>query len=130
AVESRDAGSRQTAFSVFNYQTGKVLLKEIRTESDWWWSLDRLHDDILFLHGYLSDNSPEHKGISAVDVYTGSIKWQNFQLTLENISDEGLIVYNPMLQPRKLQLASPQTGKIFHSIDTFNPLPRELVFPN
>jgi len=130
AVESRDAGSRLVTFSVFDYQTGQVLLKELRTESDWWWSLDRLHDNMLFLHGYLTDNSPEHKGISAIDVHTGTVKWQNFQLALENISAEGLIVYNPMLQPRKLQLASPQTGEIKNSIDIFEPLPRDLVFPD
>src|SRR5690606_24673232 len=131
AVETRDAGSRGVNVWVSNYRTGEVLLKEIRTESDWWWSLDRLQGGTLLLHGYLSDNSPEHKGISAIDVQTGEVKWQNFQLTLENIAEEGLIVYNPLLQPRKLQLASLQSGEIIKNhIDTYTPLSRDLTFPD
>src|SRR5690606_3536624 len=115
AVESRDAGSRVVSFSVFNYQTGATLLQELRTESNWGWSLDRLFQDTLFLHGYISDTSPEHKGICAIDVHTGAVKWQNFPLTLENITAEGLTVYNPLLQPRRLQIVSPHTGSIINS---------------
>jgi hypothetical protein len=130
ALETRDPDSKAVNFSVLNYKTGESLLNEIRTENDGWWNMDRIQQNTLFLHGYLSENTPEHKGICAIDVWTGDIRWQNFQLALEDISEEGLIAYNPSLQPRKYQLISPFDGTTIQAtISNYSALPREIIFP-
>lgn len=130
AIETRYPNSKDVFFSVLNFKTGELFLDEIRTENDWWWNMDRLHQNTLLLHGYVSSNSPEHKGICAIDVTNGSTRWQNFSLALEGTSREGLIVYNPSMQPKKLQLVSLESGVVIKDSATgYTPLSRDIIFP-
>ena len=92
--------------------------------------MDRIHQNRLFLHGYLSENTPEHNGICAIDVETGKTSWENFQLTLEDISDEGLVVYNPLLQPRKFSVISPTDGVHLRSgVSEYKSVERNITYP-
>ncbi|WP_423149630.1 DUF4905 domain-containing protein [Rubrolithibacter danxiaensis] len=131
AIETRDAASKAVHFSAFNYATGKTLIREVTTEHGFWWSLDRIYNNTVFLHGYMSESSPEHKGIIALDIHTGAIKWQVFHLSLHDISEEGLIAYNPLLQLKKLQLLDFETGEYINSPDKhYLPVTRNIVFPD
>jgi hypothetical protein len=131
AIETRLPETKIVQFSVFNYRTGYRYLKEITTENNWWWNMDRIHQNKLFLHGYISENTPEHKGISAIEIESGEIKWQNFQLALEDISEEGLVVFNASLQPKKLQIASLESGQIIKSsASEYVPVSRTITFPD
>jgi hypothetical protein len=115
AIESRDIENRNTYYSAFNYQSGECLFKEISVENGWFWSLDRVHHERVLLHSYLHEGSPEHSGIIALD-FNGAIAWQQFNKTLHEVHHDGLIVYNPKIQPKQYELvradnALPITGK-------------------
>lgn len=110
AIESRDVSNRTTGFSAFDYVSGKTLFKEIAIEDGWFWSLDRVHAGMIFLHSYLNENSPEHKGIIAINSH-GDIVWQQFHKTLHDVSEQGLIVYNPKINPKLFELVSPLSGE-------------------
>ncbi|HCN83600.1 MAG TPA: hypothetical protein DIT07_08255 [Sphingobacteriaceae bacterium] len=129
AIETRDKNAHSAAFSSFNYVTGKCYLKEQNTENSWWWGLDRAYNGLLYLHGYKSESSPEHSGIIAWDAKTGKIKWQRFNYALDNISDQGLIVYNPSIQSAKPELISPETGTIKEIIAENALIQRHILFP-
>lgn len=111
AIESRDAATHTASFSLFNFRTGECLFANIQVENSWWHGLDKVHAGTVFLHGYESENSPQHKGIIAIS-NTGEIKWQQFNLAIEGVTTAGLLVYYTSLQPRKLMLADPLTGQI------------------
>ncbi|WP_207426408.1 DUF4905 domain-containing protein [Pedobacter sp. SYSU D00535] len=111
ALETRDIAEHRAAWSAFDLAAEKVLFKEIEVESGWNWSLDTVHQSMIFLHSYVTDQSPEHKGIIALNK-EGKVEWQHFNRSLYGTAAEGVLVYNPNVQPRTLELLSTQTGAL------------------
>lgn len=129
AIESRDVSNRTTYFSAFNYASGETLFREITVQEGWFWSLDRAHAGMVYLHSYVNESNPEHKGIIAINS-SGEISWQHFHKTLHEISDSGLIVYNPKIQPKIFELISAETGAVLSTkISENTPLPRHIEVP-
>jgi hypothetical protein len=129
AIESRDISNRETHYSAFNYQTGECLFKEKTVQDNWFWSLADVHEERVFLHSYMNEASPEHKGIIALN-FAGEIQWQQFNITLDSISEEGLVVYNPKVQPRQLELISAADGtRLSGKAHEAKPLERKIVVP-
>ena len=110
-IETRDTAERKAYFSAFNYRTGICLFKEADIEESWHWSLDKVSNGHLYLHSYLHDSNPQRSGIIAFNS-KGSIAWQHFNKSLDFITDEGLVVYNPKVHPKKPEVLSFNTGEI------------------
>ncbi|EOR96074.1 hypothetical protein ADIARSV_0718 [Arcticibacter svalbardensis MN12-7] len=129
AIETRSSDNKEAFYSAFNFKTGEKLFKEITVEDSWHWSLDKAYNDFVYLHGYISEKSPEHKGIVALN-HHGTIAWTAYNKTLETVAEEGLIIYNPTFQQKELELADAATGKIVQNkLSHYTPLNREMYFP-
>jgi hypothetical protein len=130
AIETRSVSDRTTHFSAFNYATGQCLFKEITVEDGWFWSIGRVHDGLLFLHSYVNESNPEHKGIIAIDP-SGEIAWQQFHKTLQEVCNEGLLVYNPKIQPKMLELISAGTGEpASTNVKQAAPVEKNIIVPD
>ncbi|WP_149349002.1 DUF4905 domain-containing protein [Pedobacter sp. BS3] len=127
AIETRDTGIHTAQFSLLNYSTGKVLFKDLALENNWWLGLDKAHHGLVFLHGYISQDSPQHRGIICLNAQ-GQIQWQQFNIALYDVYDKGLLVYDTAIQPRKLYTISADAGQ--RNQDTAPAAtPTGLVFP-
>lgn len=130
AIETRDAENHISQYSAFNFQTGECLFKEQSVEGSWLWSLDKVHRGLVFLHSYITEQSPEHKGIIALN-QNGTIEWQHYNKTLYVVSMEGLVTYDPRLQPRRLELLKPEDGTLMGSnIQEYTSYEQEIVLPD
>lgn len=129
AIETRNIADRKTYYSAFNYLTGDCLFKEITVEDSWLWGLDRVHNGFVFLHSFINDNSPEHSGIIALDT-TGEIAWTHYNKTLEDITDQGLLVYNPKIQPKTFNLISAEDGHNLAGNTSSASLFQEVILPD
>ncbi|WP_374164770.1 DUF4905 domain-containing protein [Arcticibacter sp. MXS-1] len=114
AIEARDPQTHTAYFSAFDFNSGRPLFEKFRLEDSWNWGLDAIHKGVTLLHGYVSDQSPEHKGIVAVD-QTGEVIWQQFNKALYTVASEGLVVYNPSIQPRMFELIDIESGALLSS---------------
>ena len=129
AIESRDISQRVSHFSAFDYATGKCLFKEIIVEDGWFWSLDRVHSGMIFLHSYVNQSNPEHKSIIAINC-AGKIAWQQFHKTLYDVCEAGLIIYNPKIQPKTFDLISPVDGEtVSAKAEGYTPVVRNILLP-
>jgi hypothetical protein len=129
AIETRDRNSHSAAFSALNYKSGKCYFKEKSIENSWWWGLDKVHKGVVYLHGYKNESSPEHRGIIAWDALTGKTKWERFDYALDSVSDQGVLVYNPMIQPSKPELISAETGQTVKEKISANSVIIPILFP-
>lgn len=130
AIETRDIPGRRTHFSAFNYTTGECLFKEATVEDGWFWSIDRVYSGLVFLHSYVNESNPEHKGMIALNK-GGEVQWQQFHKTLYDVSDKGLIVYNPKIQPKLFELIAADTGTtITTKVQEYLPLTRDILIPD
>lgn len=130
AIETRNVADRKTFYSAFNYVSGECLFKEITVENSWLWGLARVHDGVVLLHSYKNDNSPEHAGIVALNS-SGQIAWTQYNRTLEDVTDLGLLVYNPKIEPKVFDLISVISGQILAGTSSlFTSLFQEVILPD
>lgn len=130
AIETRNIADRQASYSAFNYQTGECLFKEISVEDSWSWGIDRVHKGLVFLHSYVHESNPEHKGIIALHTQ-GDIAWQHFNKTLYDVCDAGLVVYNPKIQPKNLELIAPENGEFLKTLSKpYIPVSKDILVPD
>jgi hypothetical protein len=130
AIETRNSSDRISHYSAYNYATGKCLFKEVTVEDSWHWSLDRVHQGIVFLHSYVHESHPEHKGIIALN-HEGNIAWQQFNKTLYDVTDKGLMIYNPKIQPKNFELIATADGSpVPGNAKEFTPVQRNIIVPD
>ena len=127
AIETRDAETHTAKFSLFNYSSGEVLFKNLALANNWWLGLDKAYHGLVFLHGYISQDSPQHRGIICLNT-NGQIQWQQFNIALYDVYDKGLLVYDTAIQPRKLYTISADTGQRNHDTSPTT-TPTTLLFP-
>lgn len=101
AIETRNTELKQVSFSSFNFITGQKNFKERSYEETWNLSLAFAGDENLVLNAYEHTQTPESKGILSVNAKDGSVIWQQFNISLNEVRCGGLQVYDPRMQPRK-----------------------------
>ncbi|MGI4750863.1 MAG: DUF4905 domain-containing protein [Janthinobacterium lividum] len=111
-VETRNSENRTVAFSSFNLKTGKNYFEELVAEEKWLTGMEGGRRGMLFLHGYSSPQSPEHKGIIALDAFSGKQVWADYNLSVEAFTTAGLLAADQRFQTKKTALLDYQTGKI------------------
>lgn len=101
AIESRNSDLKQVAFTVLNFINGNVHFKEITYSEKWNLNLAYIGKENLIINSYANADSPESKGILSVNLANGSVIWERFNISLNDVQDSGLQVYDPRFQPRK-----------------------------
>lgn len=101
AIETRNSELKQVAFSVLNFHNGKIHFKENTYQESWNLSLEYLGKENLIIKAYENPNTPESKGIISVNLSDGSVIWQKFNISLNQVHEAGLQVYDTRILPRK-----------------------------
>ena len=109
-VETRDSQDRSVFFSAVSMRDGGIFFKYIATPERWLTGLEAACNGVLLLHFYEAENSPVHKGLMALNGLTGDTLWSNFNLTFDHLSNNGPVVYDNRIQPRKLFLLDVKPG--------------------
>jgi hypothetical protein len=111
-VETRREEDRSTGFSSFSLKTGKKNFLEFIPEEKWLVGMNGGRQGMLFLHGYLSDQTPEHKGIIALDGFIAKQVWADYNLSLEAFTTDGLLAADQRFQSKRTILLDYKTGSI------------------
>lgn len=101
AIETRNRELKQVLFSAFNFITGETHFKNQVYEENWNLNLAFAGRKNLVLNAFEHAETPESRGILSIDVEDGSVKWQKFNISLNQVNEEGLQVYDSRFQPRK-----------------------------
>jgi hypothetical protein len=109
-AEVRDAEKREVSFASIDLNTGVLNFSGLTLPEKWLSGLQGSFNGTLFLHGYLSAQSPIHKGIVAFDGTTCTELWSNYTYAISNITINGPIAYNAQIQPPLRYLLDSQTG--------------------
>jgi len=109
-IETRTT-DRQVAFTSVNLNTGETNFENYTTPERWLTGIEAAHDGFLLLHGYQSENSPVHKGITVIGKDAGAV-WSNYTYAFDHLTVNGPVVFNTQIQPKKLFLIDIRTGAI------------------
>ena len=111
-IETRNSENHSTGFSSFSLKNGQINFQELIPEEKWLVGMDGGRQGVLFLYGYKSDQSPEHKGIIALDGLTGKQLWADYNSVLETFTTAGLLAADQRFQTKRTMLLDYQTGNI------------------
>jgi len=109
-AEIRNSEDKTTSFSAIDLKTGEVYFDNLTTPERWLTGIETAWDGVLLIHYYQSENGPAHKGLMAVDAFTGQTLWTNFSYSFDHLTNKGPVIYDSRIQPRKLFLADIKTG--------------------
>ncbi len=128
-TETRNSENHTAAFSSFNLENGQVYFRELVTEEKWMTGLEGGRQGVLFLHGYKSDQSPEHKALIALDGLTGKQLWADYNLSLEAFTTDGLLAADQRFQTKKMVMLDYKTGNIISSTNQQQDDLQEIQYP-
>ncbi len=109
-LEIRDSDEKRVSFSAISLTTGEAWFENLPTPERWLTGIEVAWNSVLLLHNYLTDTGPVHKGLIAIDEFTGEILWSDYIFAFDHLSDDGFVVYDTRIHPRKLFLKDAKTG--------------------
>ena len=128
-IESRNSDLKQVAFSILNFQSGKINFKEKTYDEIWNLSLAYIGKENLIINGYEHSDSPANKGIMSVRISDGGVNWQKFNVSLNHVREEGLEVYDSKIQPRKYFWIDHLSAETIVSPDQNTPVRSSIILP-
>lgn len=78
--EARDLEAKTSWFFCLDEADGRLLWNDLRLEEPWWIGLEDIDGDRFYLHGFRKPDMPQHLGIYAYDLDSGTPLWQNTKL--------------------------------------------------
>lgn len=109
-IEIRNDVEKQVSFSSIDLTTGKLNFTNLTTPERWLTGIEAAYDGVLLLHNYQSASGPAHKGLMAVDAFSGETLWSNYIYAFDHLTTSGPVLYDTNFHPKKLFLADIKTG--------------------
>ena len=114
-VETRNVTDRLALFSSVDLDKDKINFLDLEQPEKWLVGLSGGRENMLFLYGYSSAQSPEHKGIISLNAFTGEQIWADYNLTLNRFAQNGLLVTDARLPNQKPKLLDYKTGSVIYA---------------
>lgn len=108
---------KKLSFFAYDFKKQITLLCDYKFENDWELSINTVKNGILYLNGHESDFSPVQKGLVAFDLNSRQILWQNFSISKQLFTEEGIIVFDTKILPRKFRMINEKDGSELKSVD-------------
>jgi len=115
--EDRDTSTKHVSFFCLDRRTGNVFWQHKSFDEQWWIGLEAIHGDMLFLHRYASPDMPEHQGILAIDIRSGSILWKNDDMRFLLASGDAVCSCKHGFEKISFYLLERENGKLRREID-------------
>jgi len=98
--ECRQHEQKTVSFFCLDERSGAVLWQDVRLDEPWWVGIEAVSRDVVLLHEFANPGVPEHKGIIALDVGSGSVLWRNTELTFWFAFNDSVYAYQPKFEKR------------------------------
>jgi hypothetical protein len=110
--EERDVQQKKASFFCLERGSGGVLWSGRRLGEDWWIGMEACVGGVLYLHGFATPELPGHRGITAVDVRTGTVLWADEQIMFLAASEGNLHAVRGGITGNQISELDPRSGEV------------------
>jgi outer membrane protein assembly factor BamB len=110
--EDRDEEKKEVTFFCLDEVSGKVLWNHVSLSEHWWIGIETLYDGIVYLHEYVKPDLPQHKGIIALEIESGTILWRNDELLPLFVAHDNFYAAKETFEKRVYYELNTRTGEI------------------
>lgn len=114
--EDRNTETKTVTFFCLDAATGKPNWQKKNFGEQWWIGLDAVKENRLYLHGFKKPDMPEHKNITAVDLATGEIVWNNTDCTFLALQTPFVYGYKDLFERRVYYRLDDRTGVLLEEL--------------
>ena len=116
--ETRDIESKIVYFFSLDVNTGKAFIKNFRFEKeDYWISIEGLNERLFFLHRFERPDLPHHKGIIALDNFSGEKLWENNEYLYLFCTNDSLYAYREKFEGKEIVELNINTGELMKTFE-------------
>ncbi len=76
AGEERDTEEKTASLFALDVPSGKVLWRYTVLDEAWWFNSERATSESIYIQKFRKPDMPEPKGIIALDIHSGSLRWE------------------------------------------------------
>lgn len=116
--EERDTEAKTVSFFCLEMGTGTVLWRDRTFGESWWTGIEALIGDRLYLHGFAQPDMPEHHGLTSLDARTGTVLWQNADISFYAADAATVIGYRDLFERRVFERFDAATGACLGELAT------------
>lgn len=114
-LEERDLEKKETYFSLFSIEKGKLIIKKIQVEEKYWVGIELFNNELIIFHKFAQPSMPLHKGIFVYDISSQKIIWQNEDFSFLKLEDEKLYAYKQKFEGRIISVFNLKTGELIEN---------------
>jgi hypothetical protein len=74
--EERDTESKRASLFALDVRSGSVLWRNAVIDEAWWFNSERATEASIYIQKFRKPDMPEPKGIIALDIHNGSVRWE------------------------------------------------------
>lgn len=111
-IEEREPEKKEVFFNCVNIKTGKEIFKNLQLEEKFWIGIETVHNDIIYFHKYAKPDMPGHVGITAFDINSKKILWENQDYNFLFIKDEEIFCYRENFDGRNYYILNSINGEL------------------
>ena len=76
AGEERDTETKTATLFALYVPSGKMIWRDAAIDEAWWFNSERATSDNIFIQKFRKPDMPEPKGIIALDIHSGQVRWE------------------------------------------------------
>jgi hypothetical protein len=90
-IEVRDDIKFEVQFSAFDFRNNQFLWEGITLKESWWIGLTAANDSTVLLHTYTNKGNPDHKNLIALNILTGTVRWEIEEFSFFDWDDSEIV---------------------------------------
>jgi hypothetical protein len=126
--EARSEAEKQVRFFCLDEQSGRSRWESLPVDEPWWTGVEAVHSDVVLIHGFAKPDLPEHHGLTAFDVGSGSKLWSAPECTYWFCHGDRLYTIRTVLDKRIGVVLDLHSGSVIEErtadLESWHPLRR------
>ncbi|MGK9475518.1 DUF4905 domain-containing protein [Melioribacter sp. OK-6-Me] len=115
-IESRDKDTKEVSFHSYDLKTGNTIFENFQLDEKYYVGIETVYKDILYFHKYPKPDLPNHKGITAFDISSSEMLWDNDEYSFLFAHDEKLYCFKQGFDERYFYTVDYKTGKMLEDM--------------